>query len=334
MMASTKKGESNENDNAEETTIAASTTSGLSINRIKNIRRVFIEVAKDESELLRVESLPEALESLGMNDTKNEILNEVKLNVEMNPDEPGLKFADFLSLISRLEDKTEYSNPPSFYSIASSAIKVKLDRQLSEVSTIKRDKIEELKKIFDKIDGSKDGFLTFEEWKQATKVAEDQLKIKFLEKDLKKAFDEADDDENGKIDFFEFLAQWSLDNPGGKERNIPLYIEKEEVDEMKSNAYEVEPEVPPDYVPRKHYKILPAKYEHAGSNEVQEIKKKFDEIDTSSSGTISLKEFKVAMSFLEEEFNEDEIKKMFDEMDINGDGKIDYSEFLLSAGRI
>jgi len=83
---------------------------------------------------------------------------------QINPDESGLKFSDFLSLISRLEDKTEYSNPPSFYSIASTTIKVRLDRQLSEVSTIKRDKIEELKKIFDKIDGSKDGFLTFEEW--------------------------------------------------------------------------------------------------------------------------------------------------------------------------
>eukprot|EP00466_Bigelowiella_natans_P001301 jgi/Bigna1/41121/e_gw1.49.108.1 len=169
-MASTKKGESNENDNAEETTIAASTTSGLSINRIKNIRRVFIEVAKDDSELLRVESLPEALESLGMNDTKNEILNEVKLNMQ------GL---------------------------------------------------------------------------------------------------------------FEYL---------------------ENVCFIRYNFYK------------------------EASNE--KIKKKFDEIDTSSSGTISLKEFKVAMSFLEEEFNEDEIKKMFDEMDINGDGKIDYSEFLLSAGRI
>jgi len=167
------------------------------------------------------------------------------------------------------------------------------------------------------------------------KAAEDELDMEFSEKDLKKAFDEADDDENGKIDFFEFLAQWSLDKPGGEERNVPLYVEREEKDEMSSpNAYEVEPEVPPDYVPRKHYQILPAKYEHAGSKEVQEIKKKFDEIDTSASGTISLEEFKVAMSSLEEEFSEDEIRRMFDEMDINRDGKIDYSEFLLSAGRI
>ncbi|XP_069602986.1 centrin-2 [Ranitomeya imitator] len=60
----------------------------------------------------------------------------------------------------------------------------------------------------------------------------------------------------------------------------------------------------------------------------QEIKEAFDLFDTDSSGTIDVKELKVAMRALGFEPKKEEIKKMTSDIDKEGTGKISFSDFL------
>ncbi|KAJ3276603.1 Centrin-1 [Terramyces sp. JEL0728] len=60
----------------------------------------------------------------------------------------------------------------------------------------------------------------------------------------------------------------------------------------------------------------------------QEIREAFDLFDTDGSGTIDVKELKVAMRALGFEPKKEEIKKMMVEVDKSGTGKIDFNEFL------
>ncbi len=60
----------------------------------------------------------------------------------------------------------------------------------------------------------------------------------------------------------------------------------------------------------------------------QEIREAFDLFDTDGSGTIDVKELKVAMRALGFEPKKDEVKKMIMEVDKNGSGSIDFNEFL------
>ncbi|RKP17473.1 centrin [Rozella allomycis CSF55] len=60
----------------------------------------------------------------------------------------------------------------------------------------------------------------------------------------------------------------------------------------------------------------------------QEIREAFDLFDTDGSGTIDLKELKVAMRALGFEPKKDEVKKLIAEIDKNGSGTIDFNEFL------
>ncbi|KAJ3328317.1 Centrin-4, partial [Blyttiomyces sp. JEL0837] len=60
----------------------------------------------------------------------------------------------------------------------------------------------------------------------------------------------------------------------------------------------------------------------------QEIREAFDLFDTDGSGTIDVKELKVAMRALGFEPKKDEIKKMILEVDKQGSGTIDFNEFL------
>ncbi|XP_026213243.1 caltractin [Anabas testudineus] len=60
----------------------------------------------------------------------------------------------------------------------------------------------------------------------------------------------------------------------------------------------------------------------------QEIKEAFDLFDTDGSGTIDVKELKVAMRALGFEPKKEEIKKMIADIDKEGSGTIDFSDFL------
>uniref|UniRef100_UPI00358F0224 uncharacterized protein n=1 Tax=Myxine glutinosa TaxID=7769 RepID=UPI00358F0224 len=60
----------------------------------------------------------------------------------------------------------------------------------------------------------------------------------------------------------------------------------------------------------------------------QEIKEAFDLFDSDSSGTIDVKELKVAMRALGFEPKKEEIKKMITEFDKDGSGKINFNDFV------
>lgn len=60
----------------------------------------------------------------------------------------------------------------------------------------------------------------------------------------------------------------------------------------------------------------------------QEIREAFDLFDTDGSGTIDIKELKVAMRALGFEPKKEELKRMYLEVDKSGTGKIDFNEFL------
>lgn len=64
------------------------------------------------------------------------------------------------------------------------------------------------------------------------------------------------------------------------------------------------------------------------NSQKQEIREAFDLFDTDGSGTIEVKELKVAMRALGFEPTKDQIKKMIQDLDRSGSGKIDFSEFL------
>ncbi|KAG1934558.1 putative calcium-binding protein CML20 [Pimephales promelas] len=60
----------------------------------------------------------------------------------------------------------------------------------------------------------------------------------------------------------------------------------------------------------------------------QEIKEAFDLFDTDGSGSIDVKELKVAMRALGFEPKKEEIKKMIADIDKEGSGVIDFNDFL------
>ncbi|KAJ3391377.1 Centrin-1 [Entophlyctis sp. JEL0112] len=64
------------------------------------------------------------------------------------------------------------------------------------------------------------------------------------------------------------------------------------------------------------------------ADQKQEIREAFDLFDTDGSGTIDVKELKVAMRALGFEPKKEEIKKMIDGIDKSGSGTIDFNEFL------
>uniref|UniRef100_A0A673V118 Centrin 1 n=2 Tax=Suricata suricatta TaxID=37032 RepID=A0A673V118_SURSU len=60
----------------------------------------------------------------------------------------------------------------------------------------------------------------------------------------------------------------------------------------------------------------------------QEVRKAFDLFDADGSGTIDVKELKVAMRALGFEPRKEEMKKMISEVDKQGTGKISFNDFL------
>ncbi|XP_054439804.1 centrin-1 [Pteronotus mesoamericanus] len=60
----------------------------------------------------------------------------------------------------------------------------------------------------------------------------------------------------------------------------------------------------------------------------QEVREAFDLFDADGSGTIDVKELKVAMRALGFEPRKDEMKKMISEVDKEGTGKISFNDFL------
>ena len=64
------------------------------------------------------------------------------------------------------------------------------------------------------------------------------------------------------------------------------------------------------------------------SEQKQEIREAFDLFDVDGSGTIDVKELKVAMRALGFEPKKDELKKMISDIDKNATGVVDFNEFL------
>merc|ERR1712153_45773 len=64
------------------------------------------------------------------------------------------------------------------------------------------------------------------------------------------------------------------------------------------------------------------------AQQVAECREAFDLFDTDGSGSIDIKELKVAMRALGFEVEKDEIKKMVDDLDRDGDGSVDFDEFM------
>ncbi|XP_054437771.1 centrin-2 [Pteronotus mesoamericanus] len=64
------------------------------------------------------------------------------------------------------------------------------------------------------------------------------------------------------------------------------------------------------------------------AEQIQEIRQAFDLFDTDATGTIDVKELKVAMRALGFEPKKEEIKKMISEIDKEGTGKMNFNDFL------
>ncbi len=67
------------------------------------------------------------------------------------------------------------------------------------------------------------------------------------------------------------------------------------------------------------------------SNEIRELNKVFQEIDTDHSGLIDASEFKNAISNSKVKITEREAQELIDSIDNNLNTKIDYTEFLAST---
>lgn len=63
--------------------------------------------------------------------------------------------------------------------------------------------------------------------------------------------------------------------------------------------------------------------------QIQEIRQAFDLFDTDATGTIDVKELKVAMRALGFEPKKEEIKKMICDIDKEGTGKMNFNDFLM-----
>merc|ERR1711998_187628 len=69
-------------------------------------------------------------------------------------------------------------------------------------------------------------------------------------------------------------------------------------------------------------------YHGLSTQQVTECREAFDLFDTDASGSIDIKELKVAMRALGFEVRSDEVKKMVEDLDRDGDGTVDFDEFL------
>jgi calcium-dependent protein kinase len=67
------------------------------------------------------------------------------------------------------------------------------------------------------------------------------------------------------------------------------------------------------------------------SEEIFELRKVFDEFDTENTGTITLNDFRAALSQLGPSYPEDYLREMFRKIDIGGTSVIKYTEFLAAA---
>mmetsp|Transcript_18327 Transcript_18327/g.24316 ORF Transcript_18327/g.24316 Transcript_18327/m.24316 type:complete len:540 (-) Transcript_18327:290-1909(-) len=65
------------------------------------------------------------------------------------------------------------------------------------------------------------------------------------------------------------------------------------------------------------------------SEEVAELRSVFDQYDTGSDGTITLDEFKMALS--DSNYSEEDVEALFDNVDVDKNGKIYYTEFLAAT---
>ncbi|KAI8807007.1 centrin-2-like protein [Cladochytrium replicatum] len=71
-----------------------------------------------------------------------------------------------------------------------------------------------------------------------------------------------------------------------------------------------------------------AKYFELTPEQYQEMKEAFDLFDTDASGTITSKEWRIAMRALGFEPTKEEMRRMLAEIDVDGSGTIDFEEFV------
>eukprot|EP00559_Dactyliosolen_fragilissimus_P001311 CAMPEP_0184866690 /NCGR_PEP_ID=MMETSP0580-20130426/23314_1 /TAXON_ID=1118495 /ORGANISM="Dactyliosolen fragilissimus" /LENGTH=497 /DNA_ID=CAMNT_0027366505 /DNA_START=167 /DNA_END=1660 /DNA_ORIENTATION=- len=82
---------------------------------------------------------------------------------------------------------------------------------------------------------------------------------------------------------------------------------------------------------REFMKIAKMVVAHKSTNDdIKELKKAFDAIDTANEGTIELSEFVACMKKLNK-FTDKEIKSLFSQIDSDNDGYINYTEFLAAT---
>ncbi|XP_018422081.1 PREDICTED: centrin-1 [Nanorana parkeri] len=81
-------------------------------------------------------------------------------------------------------------------------------------------------------------------------------------------------------------------------------------------------------VPTQRKKVVPKP--ELTEEQKQEIREAFDLFDTDGTGTIDVKELKVAMRALGFEPKKEEIKKMIADIDKEGTGKISFNDFMSS----
>eukprot|EP00565_Helicotheca_tamesis_P003993 CAMPEP_0185729834 /NCGR_PEP_ID=MMETSP1171-20130828/7480_1 /TAXON_ID=374046 /ORGANISM="Helicotheca tamensis, Strain CCMP826" /LENGTH=520 /DNA_ID=CAMNT_0028398761 /DNA_START=128 /DNA_END=1690 /DNA_ORIENTATION=+ len=67
----------------------------------------------------------------------------------------------------------------------------------------------------------------------------------------------------------------------------------------------------------------------SSTEEIAELRAAFDQYDSTNDGTITLDEFKLALS--KSNYSEEEVEKMFAELDIDKNGKIYYTEFIAAT---
>jgi protein phosphatase len=175
------------------------------------------------------------------------------------------------------------------------------------------------------------------QWRR-TVVSKICAKIYEKFKDLKEAFAAIDADHSGKISYKEFLDLIRKYNIGLTNEQVYDFMRSVDTDQDGAIDYG-------EFVARfsvhfdrlvkeedKHWLDIAVKeIGHALLQRHEQLKHAFEEMDTDQSGTISYKEFSIALQTylgLEEKYDKTQRQKIFDYIDLDKNGKITFDEFM------